>query len=104
MGGVQSPSHSMDVLTQPAEHGSHIPCGDVFLRGTDLALHGLGKLSTDQMPEQVRREIPEETFAPVDVLETALCIARRLNPQELLVAKIPFTWEILHRESLLNKK
>ena len=55
------------------------------------------------MTQQIRREITEQTFTPVHVLQTTLGVIGWCDAQQLAVAAIPFAGEIFNRHSLLKQ-
>ena len=55
------------------------------------------------MTQQIRREITEESFTPVHILQTALSIVGWCDAQQFAITAIPFAWEIFNRHSLLQQ-
>ena len=93
----------MDVVSQPTEHDTEITTANMLFGRPNRRRHCLAQLRAHQVPKQIGGEITKQTFAPVHILEAALRIICRGDPQQFAITTVPFAREILHRQTLFQQ-
>src|SRR6185503_897294 len=87
--GSVAPPVGVNVRVEPVLERAELAAGDLLVEVADLAADRLPELRRVEIAERVRREIPDQAEAPVDVLQTAAPVVWHVDAEEFLEPLVP---------------
>src|SRR5438270_4421299 len=89
----------MDVLAEPPRERRELAPLELVVEAAEVGLRALPQLNRDDVPERVRREIPDAHVRPVHVLEHAVGEVRRLQSEVLAHLLVERLRQVAHLEA-----